>query len=229
MATKVHTTTDGEICRPDMERMADILGFERGFLPPELIRSQALCRTLTKAVKRIDKEGHINLWASDELQLETTRAFARNSRELSKPVLRREAPAGTLVLRDSSCGTRKDFYWSVDIEFYPTAIVEDPRLVADVCQPVNGFLINHALDIALNRELWDLVDEEYSGPGFALVDEGDEFNVGAIIRVSGDLNEVLDSEDVASGLNAVFADDQFDDLVSYVVEHTKMIHRNLRK
>jgi hypothetical protein len=209
--------------------MAGILGFERGFLPPELIRSQALCRTLTKAVKNIDKDRHIELWASDELKLGATHAFERNSRELSKPVFRRVSPVGTLVLRDSSCGTREDFYWCVDIEFYPTAIVEDPHLVADVCQRVNGFLINHALDITLNRELWPLVDEEYTGPGFALVDEGDEFNVGAIIRVSGDLNEVLDSEDVASGLNALFADDQFDDLVSYVVEHTKLMHRNLRK
>ena len=228
MAAKLHTKTD-DFFRPDPQMIADWLGLKRGTLPSKLIESRALCQTLTKAVKGIDKDRNLHLWATDELQLKKTSTFRKNVNKLSQHALFTDEEWGTLSLQDASFGTADEFFCGVKLILYPHAIVQDPFILTDVCEYHDGFVLNHALDVALCRELLPTVCEGYDGPGYAYTDEGDEFNQGMIIEIGGDPNEVLDAGDVASGLLEMFSGDHFNDLILHVVESTKAIHNKLRK
>lgn len=228
MAAKLHTKTD-DFFRPDPQMIAQPLGLKLDTLPSKLIESHALCQTLTKAVKGIDKDRHLHLWATDELQLKKTNRFQKNVRKLSQHAFFADEEWGTLKLQDASFGTADEFFCGVKLVLYPNAIVEDPLILTDVCEYHGSFVLNHALDVALTRELLPTVFDGYDGPGYAYAHEGDKFNEGMVIEIGGDPNEVLDAADVASGLLEMFSGDQFNDLILHVVEDTKAIHNKLRR
>lgn len=212
--------------RPDRHAMAEALGLKYGSLPPCLVDFMALNRTLTKAVKNIDKDEHLRLLSADETQLSKTSTFERHVRKLSLFTFYRETSWGIQTFVDTSIASGGDHFWGLKVRCHPSVIIEDPLILKDVCE-WRGYTHNYALDMVLVEGMREMIYSRYSGPGEIIVDEGDEFTEGMIIEITGGANESLDSIRVAHGLENVFERGEFDALFLKLVEETKAAHRNL--
>ncbi|MGF6758930.1 hypothetical protein [Paraburkholderia sp. GAS42] len=222
MAAAVNNCIDS-YPRPDPRKIAEALRFKWGPLPLWLIEAKALDKTLYKAVKRIDKTEHLRLLSNDELKLRKTVTYRKWVKKLSQSIYHRETAWGVQTIHDASWTTADEFYWMLELPCFPYAIAEDPLITNDVYDR----MANYALDIVLTDGLRQIVASDYSGPGYASLDEGSEYLQGTVMRISGDANEALDPDGVKNDLDALIRRGRFDKQFQALTEETKAVHAEL--
>lgn len=211
---------------PDVPAIARVTGYRKGKLPQQYIEQIAHCQALFVEVKEeIYLEGHLDFWASGVPEVRTTPSFGILCDAYSQEVFHREYVSGVIVLADTSFGGEEERFWQLSLLFFPKKVLEDPRILDDLCTGGEDC----TLDRVLQAELWQFL-ERYTGPGDVLIDDRDGFLPAPIrLEITGEENEILDSEDVAEGLFELFRDGEFERCYAETIERIAAIHTRVRR
>lgn len=205
---------------PDTETIADRLGFVHGPIPQDYRDKIAECQTLYVLYKGIFQNEHLDRWARGAPEARAHVAFGALQKAYSTKVYHSENSSGLVVLSDTSFGSEKERYWQLSMLFFPKLAFEDPRILAE-----SG---TFSLDELLLTNLWPLLDG-YTGSGEAMIEDRNHFIPAPIrLTISGEENEVLDSENVAEGLVSLFHDGEFERRYAQTVRQISTMHRKRR-